>query len=136
MSDVTITLTEEEARDALSFMIEKSLAEKIRAALPPEYPAGTVAWVSTKAFTLRQLSIFEDGKWRTTEGSAISFPAESITKVEPLRVLADDEIAVKRPLVTGDAMAGAAERLADLTGFIIIPEWLKYVAQRLYAEQK
>ena len=137
MSDVTITLPESVARYAATALEGSSdngdqyCAKQIREALPPEYPEGTVAWVTDG--TYRYLADFCKGKWRA--GGTVVLHRTPI-KVEPFRVLADDEIAVKRPEVTGDAMAGAAERLADLTGFTIIPEWLKYVAQRLYAEKK
>ncbi|HEY9494677.1 MAG TPA: hypothetical protein VIR15_07485 [Intrasporangium sp.] len=68
--------------------------EKIRAALPPEYPEGTVAWV-TYDDDVRYLGCRVDGGWTHSSEGADDLLDRWVKKVEPLRVLADDEVAVK-----------------------------------------
>lgn len=100
MADITITLTEDEARtiakgDGITDYPFASLREKARAALPTEYPDGTIAWVtSTTAHTY--LSVRDGGRWRHGLGGGVTLLDPSVSRVEPIRVLADDEIAVKR----------------------------------------
>ena len=110
MSDrkIQVELTEVEARALAgdgSNADWTTGAEKIRAALPPEYPEGTIAWV-TLPFGDRCVAVRFDGKWRTGTGQPFY---TTVTNVEPLRVLADDEIAVKRvKYLTGHVSEPAA----------------------------
>ena len=107
MSDtIQVELTKDVAR---KFLREVSLdrdiwLEDVRAAvesaLPPEYPEGTVTWVTHRTIkTYRRLAHMHNGRWtfdHDETGVDHSLAAGDILKVEPLRVLADDEIAVKR----------------------------------------
>jgi hypothetical protein len=61
----------------------------------PEYPDGTAAWV-TNQYGRRYLCTWhaENREWCIGGPDGDSAPGK-VTKVEPLRVLADDEIAIK-----------------------------------------
>ena len=101
MSDkkIQVELTEDEACSRVD-----SVAEKISAALPPEYPEGIVAWVTTadgkhfKGIRGREswYGIKDDGLsieiYDAANGTKLG-----VTKVEPLRVLADYEYAYVIP---------------------------------------
>lgn len=72
----------------------------------PEYADGTIAWVTTevpspgRVTTVRHLAQRNDGEWRIrpeNPSDILPLHEASVTRVEPLRVLGDDEIAVKRP---------------------------------------
>ena len=152
MSDkkIRVELTEAEAREVLAHLREEdeacsrvdSVAEKISAALPPEYPEGQMAWVTDFCKKPgRTLSIRRGGVWasqvRESDGKVERWLNDhEVTKVEPLRVLADDEIAVKRPHFIPDALRGAIERLEDCSGFVSVPNWLHDVADALDAKAK
>lgn len=60
----------------------------------PEFPDGTVAWVDVKP-NWHQVMIRANGKWRSDPDAGGVYD-DQVTKVEPLRVLANDEIAIKR----------------------------------------
>lgn len=66
----------------------------------PEWPDGTIAWVSgVEPIQSRCIAVRYHGAWRITNqgvGGVVVRRDENVTKVEPLRVLADDQIAVAR----------------------------------------
>lgn len=145
MSDKTIRveLTEDEARAAAKVLNEDSpynvhsgaAADKIRAALPPEYAEGTVARV-----TLGHLTFFAErkgGEWVAANGTPFH---GAPSKVEPLRVLADDELAVNLgsglDRVTAEDLTRAAKWLRKEKGWINTPAFLERTADRLDAETK
>ena len=113
---VTVDLTEAEARALYQHLVDtphltSALSEAgvaIRAALPSEHPEGMRADVTTGGSvsydfgvtTVHLGAVRRDGKWVkavNADGRAVGHLAEDmVVKVEPIRVLADDEIAVKR----------------------------------------
>ena len=123
------------------------VAEQVEAALPPEYVRGEPYRIQCKGDDPAALPPV--GFW---DGSAFIVPtftpgsvggyrralADDVTKVEPLRVLADDEIAVKRPS-PGDFNATdvriAARRLRENAAYTYIPAWMEtHLADALDAE--
>ena len=94
MSDkmIQVELTEDEARDVLSFMVADSTKEKISAALLPEHPDGTIAWL-TLSTGHRVIAVRKNGMW--TDGHLAVYV--DVIDVEPLRVLADDDYAYVIP---------------------------------------
>ena len=98
---ITLELTEAEAREiAGPAYCPGWLKERAQAALPPEWAEGTVAWVTLGDVTWRCIAARKDGRWITDsrpDGSNPTWLSDvRVTKVEPIRTLADDEIAVKR----------------------------------------
>lgn len=96
---VTIELSREEARLIAhgSGLVGPFhvVAEQCRAALLPEHPEGTLAWVTAGTGHARHLACLEDGKWWVCGKRHTGL--SPIHRVEPLRILGDDEIAIKRP---------------------------------------
>lgn len=138
MSDITITLTEDEAREVLSFMVSNGVADKIRVALPPEYPEGTVAWVKDADRNGRDLGglcEWRGGQWYDSGKVRVIGKHE---KVEPLRVLADDEIAVKRGFIQGWQFRADADALDKHHGHAdcSTSHWLRRIADALDAEAR
>lgn len=70
--------------------------EVLRAAMPPEYADGDLAWVTAGSGHVRSTAFYRGGKWWIIGGSVTS-DLEPVHKVEPLRILGDDELAVKPP---------------------------------------
>lgn len=80
----------------------------------PKYPEGTIAWVS--GIPRRCIAVRHDGAWRISmdgTGGVVVRHDENVTKVEPLRVLGYDEIAVKRV----DAHSGELRDVAGCHAF-------------------
>jgi hypothetical protein len=150
MSDIQITLNRAQIREVVAAVRERigqgpvsqdlaDVDQKLRAALPPEYPEGTIAWV-TGVTGHRTIAWREDGRWMTNrdEGALATsyFPDHNVTKVEPLRVLADDEIAVKMPEgYSTSAMRYGADAL-ESTGNPRLAQWVRQVADAFEAEKK
>ena len=147
MSDkkITVELTEDVARafvrngPAVHASI-RPVVESVRAALPPEHPEGTVAWVTQAHGHTRWLAIFRYGQWHDGEGPNAGEGLFDVVKVEPLRVLADDEIAVKRQFgifkVTPGDLRRAAKWLRDTKGWEVTPEFIDRIADALDAEAR
>jgi len=122
MSDkkIAVELTEAQWRMVVAqaweaAMITGDTADAVRAitrALPPEYPEGMQADVTTGrrpesgfgVTTVHLGAVRRGGKWVTAlnaDGRGRGQLAEEmVVKVEPIRVLADDEIAVKRQAIS------------------------------------
>ena len=106
MSDkkITVELTEDEARafaniplgDGYPDRVVTPIRDKVYAALLPEYPEGTVAFITVGDRGAQWIAVRRDGTWRSRMSGDVTWDDREVTKVEPLRVLADDEIAVKR----------------------------------------
>ena len=107
MSDITLTIKvdEEKARDFAkrawrsASALDVSLA--VAAALPPEYPEGTIAWVSWPgSLDGSGLAVYVDGQWAGAvyaNGKGYSHWDTEGATIRPLRVLADDEYAYVIP---------------------------------------
>ena len=99
-NDIRISFTRDEVQTMVEgYRFPAEIRAKFEAALPPEYPEGTVAWVTTSHERRDTpdrtiLCAFRDGQWRIGDTKVV--PVGDVHKVEPLRVLANDEIAVKR----------------------------------------
>ena len=65
--------------------------------IPPEWPDGTIAWVTDRRGR-RYISVRDGGRWcdSDSDSECINVLDSEVTRVEPLRVLAADEVAVKR----------------------------------------
>lgn len=134
---VTVTLPLDVAERYVAAGFDSDIAKAIKAALPPEYAEGTVAWVTRRTrpgVTERRLCVrAEDaaryGGWYLDPSKRVWFSDDSVEKVEPLRVLADDEIAVKRGDIDARHIRGDLE--ADAVG-----AWLLSVADALEAEER
>lgn len=74
----------------------------------PEYPDGTIAWVDVKP-NWHQVMVRSRGKWRSNP-DASGVHDEAVTKVEPLRVLSDDEIPLPRSTFAGMTWEDASKR--------------------------
>jgi len=107
---------------------------------PPklEWANGTVAWV-TSGGTYKQTHLCErkDGSWVSTlgqDGKVFAFVDEKyVQHVEPLRVLADDEIAIKRPDVGGTARNWRNHRTEVMAADVSVLCWA--YADALEAEE-
>ena len=138
MSDkkIQVELTEEDARRFLGQLNPKGdvwlnpVRWAIEAALPPEYPEGTVAWVTAGSGRARHKAYLRRGQWWTMSGDNSS-DLQPIWKVEPLRVLADDEIAVKHP---GSIYLRPAADILERRNFVTTADWVRSVADALDAE--
>ena len=105
MSDkkITVELTEDEARafaniplgDGYPDRVVTPIRDKVYAALLPEYPEGTVAFITVGDRGAQWIAVRRDGTWRSRMSGDVTWDDREVTKVEPLRVLADDEVAVK-----------------------------------------
>ena len=73
----------------------------------PNYADGTVAWVTDRT-GYRWISVRSNGDWQSRSDAEHSGYV-GIVKVEPLRVLADDEIAIKRIWQSSTAAEWRAE---------------------------
>lgn len=110
----------------------------------PVYPDGTVAWV-TSVTGIRYLASRYDKEWHAdfANGVGVSVVAfdEAVTKVEPLRVLGDDEIALPRAafdLAYGSRDAERARAYAEklsVDGYSVAPKVFHAYADALDAEQ-
>ena len=151
MSDkkITVELTEDEARafadiplgDGYPDRVVVPIRDKVYAALPPEYPEGTIAWVTRANERTRWLAIFSYGQWHDGEGPNVGEALFDVTKVEPLRVLADDEIAVKRQFgvfkaTPAEDLRRAAKWLRDTKGWETTSEFIDRIAVALDAEAR
>ena len=147
---ITVELTEAEARELVrvgpadddgrvNVFHARNGIDKIAAALPPEYPEGTVAWVteihSSAPEERRYLAVHIDGHWYDGTSQTTIYDA---SQVEPLRVLADDEIAVRRDALKSPAAVRMLVRhLADCPRYHrIAQDILNAYADALEAEAK
>ena len=134
MSDkkIQVELDEAEARRFLGQLNPKGdvwlnpVRRAIEAVLPPEHPEGTIAWIHWPgSLDGKGLAVRINGQWAGavySNGEGYSHWDAEGAKVEPLRVLADDEIAVKRPRwLDPDTLEISAEdfrKHAELGGWV------------------
>lgn len=91
----------------------------------PEYPDGLYAWVTYThqlgdGHPYRALAQYDatDGEWvmeLANTGVSCAVTGDHVTKVEPLRVLGDDEIAMRRDVFKGATSSQARKYARDLT---------------------
>ena len=142
-TDITITLTEAEAREYLTVVRPRGnnplalMQRKVADALPPVYAEGTVARVYFGAGESEGVSFAEwrDGEWKYANGVGLWATRNSVTRVEPIRVLADNEIAMTRDVAAED-LRHAEDVLNQHGTFPNTCEWLLDVANRLDAADK
>jgi hypothetical protein len=106
------------------------VAEACRAALSPKYPEGTFAVVEPSPRE-RYFARWDGAHWCTADGHVIT---HSDVKVEPIRTLADDEIAVRTGLVHEVDLRQAAKWLHRKKGWTETPDLLTRMANALAAE--
>ena len=146
MHDKTVTLTlplETVRRLANAEAIGSDFTriyEAAEAALPPEWEEGTVAWVTNR--TGRCIARREGNEWATdwsNDGSSTRTATDAeVTEVEPLRVLGDDEVGIRRPDpldFNARDVRGIAARLRSDRGLSVFPDWLEEFADALEAEE-
>lgn len=153
MSDkkISVELTEDEARELARFALDedenqtwKPLIEdagkKIRAALPPEPPEGTVAWLHfPDTVDGKGLAVRVGGQWAGAvwpNGNGYSHWDDEGATVEPLRVLGADEFAVPRPNrndISSLHVRDVANRVDDFRPYTA--QWLRRVADALEAAE-
>lgn len=130
---ITVELTESDARAYVKRTVEADVMERVNdailAALPPEYPEGTVAWVTDEDHW-RGLCEMRDGAWWIAGRVSL---ARSAAKVEPIRVLVEDEIAVKHHGGSPDIWREIAEQLRS-HGFYNVADLAFRYADALEAE--
>lgn len=110
--------------------------DRLKAALPPEWEEGTLARITTQ-YDGTYLAEFREGKWvvgRMYEWQKDQwFEPHAVTNVEPIRVLKDDEVAVKRfranRYIRGDISAIEAQ------GYLTAAAILRDYADALEAEK-
>lgn len=142
---ITVELDEEQIRGLLraherpTLHVTSATLAALKAALPPEWEEGTLAWVTDftsqrKRFACERV----DQRWRiasTSEESVAEWLNDSeVIKVEPIRVLKDDEVAVKNPSVNSTAIRFVAN-LARKEYHWGTADWLEGVANALEAEK-
>ena len=114
---ITLELTEAEAREiAGPAYCPGWLKERAQAALPPEWAEGNVAFVTQEGVGNRWIAVRRDGQWRANLTAGPTSYVSRVTKVEPIRTLADDEIAVKRGWASPRDFRNDAARLDKVHG--------------------
>lgn len=119
---VTIELNREEVSDWLDFdagedisvfRLLDGVAAKIKSALPPKvkYAEGTLAWVTAGTGHARHLACLEDGRWWVCGKRHTGL--SPIHKIEPLRILGDDEIAISPPSPSPSVWRSNAKHALD-----------------------
>ena len=112
----------------------KDVRAAVESALPPEYPEGTVADLVWDDGARRR--VWWTGEFWSYLGSNDNPGWEEGYRVEPLRVLADDEIAVKRSKNDFAADYRAVARNARQGGFYMAAATADRYADALDAEKK
>lgn len=102
------------------------LEKLVKEALPPEYPDGTIAWVTTP--WSKYLLFRENGHWAIRKGGEIYVSDKDVQKVEVLTVAKRGEIVVRRPDVSSGGLENAAEALAR-DYYHSTAHWLRDVAE-------
>lgn len=103
----------------------------LRAALPPEWEEGAFAkvWFDGEDDTDKHVVFAQwvNGEWRHANGLGSFELRNNVTKVEPIRVLKDDEVAVRQPPIHPDDFRRAASILEDAY-FLGLAGWLREYA--------
>ena len=155
MSDkkIHVELTEDDARNLLTLIggspvkrDHSEAADAIRAALPPEYVRGGLYRVQCHGddplieppvgFWDGDAFLLPTATTPHTRAGYARVQRESVRRVEPLRVLADDEIAVKRGRSDSTANYHAVARNARSGGFDLAAAVVARYADALDAEAR
>lgn len=112
--------------------------DRLKAALPPEWEEGQMAvvryWGADEDDLRRVFAKWHNGEWTFANGLSSNELRNNVTNVEPIRVLKDDEVAVKRPNLNSNSLRSVAS-LAKNEYYWETAAWLESVAGILEAEK-
>lgn len=107
-----------------------AVQEVVRAALPPEYPDGTIAWVTSGLTGVPWLCVRDGGAWRRAWGESVVITDFRVVKVEVIPVAGEGEMVVPRPERSAGTLRSSADVLEENYQFRTA-EFLREVADRL-----
>lgn len=128
---VTVEIPLDVAREfARNCYRAEDVKKAVKKALPPEYPEGTIAWV-TSTTGVAWLSVRGEGRWGSASGGrGVTAHDRDVAKVEVLQVAGAGEIVVPDPSLSRIKLREAARTLDENYQYTV-GEFLRSVANRL-----